>query len=309
MNSNDLSSSAAENSPNRPVGAGKGPAVIPPKITPMYEAINAPRYHRQELIRTIEREWGRRLICYVSGRAATIDRDDTAGFMELLHNIPPEENIDLLLHTRGGDVDAAEKLAALVQATVGGSQLRVIIPDFAKSAGTLMILGADTFIMSDSSEMGTIDPQIWADDGRGNAICHSVLSYLDAYKTHSDALREDPSDPVARLMLDKLDPTTLRHYEAIRDRARNFAEDQLKRKGRNFSKISSALLDITRWPSHGQMIKWQDVRDELELPVEYLPPRSEQWQAYWRLYCLLRLAVKDRQNIFESNYVSLILDQ
>jgi hypothetical protein len=228
--------------------------------------------------------------------------------MELLHNIQPWESIDLLLHTKGGDVDAAEKMMAMVQATVVGGILRVIIPDFAKSAGTLMILGADTLIMSDSSELGTIDPQIWTDDGRGNQICHSVLSYLDAFKTHSDALRENPDDPVARLMLSKLDPTTLRHYEAIRDRARSFAEGQLKRKGRNFSQITAAFMDIGRWPSHGQMINWQDVRD-LGLPVEYLPPRSKQWQAYWQLYCLLRLAVKDRQNIFESNYASLILDQ
>ncbi len=287
----------------RPVGVATAPTK-----TPMYEAIHAPRYHRQMLIKAIEAETERRLICYVSGRAATIDRDDTAGFMEMLHNIQPGENIDLLLHTRGGDVDAAEKLMALVQATVGGGQFRVIIPDFAKSAGTLMALGADTLIMSDSSELGTIDPQIRSNDERGNEISHSVLSYLDAFKTHSEALYKNPEDPVARLMLGKLDPTTLRNFEAIRDRARNFAEDQLKRKGRNFSFIASALLDTTRWPSHGQMIKWQDAK-ELGLEVDYLPPRSRRWQAYLQLYCLLRLAVKDLQNIFESNYASLILDQ
>jgi ATP-dependent protease ClpP protease subunit len=279
-----------------------------PTKTPMYEAINAPRYHRQQLIRTIEDECNRRLICYVSGKEATIDRDDIVGFMEMLHNIPPEADVDLLLHTRGGDVDAAEKLMTLVQATVGGRQLRVIIPDFAKSAGTLMTLGADTFIMSDSSELGTIDPQIWSEDGHGKEVCHSVLSYLDAFRTYAEALYKNPDDPVARVMLGKLDPTTLRNFESIRDRARNFAEDQLKRKGRNFSYIASALMDTNRWPSHGQMIKWQDVQD-LGLPVDYLPTRSKRWQAYWRLYCLLRLAVKDRQNIFESTFASLILDQ
>ncbi len=272
-----------------------------------------PLFHSQRPRRVgtrkeIQEEYGRRLICYVSGKAASIDRDDTAGFMEILHNIQPGENVDLLLHTGGGDVDAAEKLMAMVQATVTGGQFRVIIPDFAKSAGTLILLGADALLMSDSSELGTIDPQIFAGDGRGNLICHSVLSYLDAFKTHADKLRESPDDPVARLMLNKLDPTTLRHYEAIRDRARSFAEGQLKRKGRNFSQITSALMDIGRWQSHGQMISWQDAK-ELGLPVEYLPPRSKQWQAYWHLYCLLRLAVKDRQNIFESDYASLILEQ
>lgn len=280
-----------------------------PTKTPMYEAVHAPRYHRQDLIKKIEADYGRRLICYVSGRAATIDRDDTAGFMELLHNIAPDESIDLLLHTRGGDVDAAEKMLSLVQATVGGQQLRVIIPEFAKSAGTLMALGADTLLMSDTSELGTIDPQIWADDGQGNMVCHSVLSYIDAYATHSAALNKNPDDPVARLMLGKLDPTTLQTYTTIRERARTFAENQLKRKGRNFSAITSALLDTKRWPSHGQMIGWQDAKHELDLNVEYLPPRSAQWQSYWRLYCLLRLAVADKQNIFESAYASLILDQ
>jgi ATP-dependent protease ClpP protease subunit len=275
--------------------------------TPMYEAIHAPRYHRQSMIRRIEAEGSARLLCYVSGRAGGIDRDDTAGFMEILHNVRPGQPIDLLLHTRGGDVDAAEKLINLVQATVEGSALRIIIPDFAKSAGTLMALAADTLLMSDSSELGTIDPQIWSTDGRGHEICHSVLAYIDAYKRHADALKTNPDDPVAKTMLSKLDPTTLRNYEAIVNRARTFAEDQLKRKGRNFSSIASALLDTNRWPSHGQMVKWQDAR-EIGLDVTYLPPRGTQWQSYWRLYCLLRMAVNDRQNIFESTDASLILD-
>ena len=289
-------------------GEDEQPKHLTPSKTPMYEAIHSPRYHRQNLIRQIEETAGRKLVCYVSGRHATIDRDDTVGFMELLHNIPPGSDIDLLLHTRGGDVDAAEKLVTLLQATVGDGALRVIIPDFAKSAGTLMALGADTFIMSDTSELGTIDPQIWSDDGNGNQSSQSVLCYLDAFKMHSEALAKSPDDLVARLMLSKMDPAILRSFESIRDRARNFAEDQLKRKGRNFSQIAGALLDTARWPSHGQMIKWQDAK-ELGLDIYYLEPRSSEWQAYWYLYCLLRLAVKDRQNIFESAYASLVLDQ
>jgi hypothetical protein len=308
MTPDEPSTSAAEDGESLPASLGAPAPNAGPTKTPMYEAVHAARYHRQALIKEIQKEYGRRLICYVSGKLASIDRDDTAGFMEILHNIQPGENVDLLLHTGGGDVDAAEKLMTMVQATVAGGQFRAIIPDFAKSAGTLIVLGADALLMSDSSELGTIDPQILTGDGRGNMVYHSVLSYLAAFKTHADKLRDDPDDPVARLMLGKLDPTTLRHYEAIRDRARSFAEGQLKRKGRNFSAIASALMDIGRWQSHGQMITWGDAK-ELGLPVEYLPPRSKQWQAYWHLYCLLRMAVKDCQNIFESDYASLILDQ
>src|SRR5687767_13164201 len=116
--------------------------------------------------------------------------------------------------------------------------------------------------MSDTSELGPIDPQIILADGKGN-IRHSVQSYLDAYETHAEALRRDPADAVARVMLDKLDPATVKLFEAVRDRAKKFAETQLKRgmfrSGTgNFTKIAADLMDTRRWLSHGQMIGFQD---------------------------------------------------
>ncbi len=280
--------------------------------TPMYQAIHAARYERQALIKDIEGKSGRKLICYTMGSAAAIDRDDTGGFVVLLHNVPQGCNLDLLLHTPGGDIDAAEKLISMVRTAVGIGALRVIVPDFAKSAGTLIALGADTIVMSDSSELGPIDPQITLNDGHGNFIPHSVQCYLDAYETHSATLRKSPDDVPARIMLGKLDPSTVKLFEAVRNRARTFAEDQLKHgmfrlSGGNFTEIANKLIDTARWPSHGQMISWQEAVS-IGLCVEYVSPASEQWQLYWRLYCLQRLAVKDRQKLFESNYASFLLD-
>src|SRR5258708_27883139 len=62
-----------------------------------------------------------------------------------------------LFRSRGGDVDAAEKMMTLVQATVGAGKFRVIIPDFAKSAGTLMVLGADARSEEHTSELQSPD--------------------------------------------------------------------------------------------------------------------------------------------------------
>jgi hypothetical protein len=153
MTPDDLSPPTAKDGDTLPVTLSATTPNAGPTKTPMYEAIHAARYHRQALIKSIQEEYGRRLICYVSGKLASIDRDDTAGFMEILHNIQPGDNVDLLLHTGGGDDDAAEKLMTMVQATVTGGQFRAIIPDFAKSAGTLIVLGADALLMSDSSEL------------------------------------------------------------------------------------------------------------------------------------------------------------
>jgi hypothetical protein len=114
-------------------------------------------------------------------------------------------------------------------------------------------------------------------------------------------------------MLGKLDPATVKLFQAVLARAKAFAEDQLRqgmfRERGNWSKAAAELLDGTRWRSHAQMISWRDAQDErIGLTVEYLDPKTDAWQEYWHLYCLQRLAVGERQKLFESDYASLLID-
>jgi len=230
----------------------------PPTKTPLYQAINAQRYQRQEIIKDIQGLTGHWLICYVSGRYCAIDRDDTVPFVDLLHNVPQNQDLDLLLHTGGGDIDAAEKLISMVRNKVGPALLRIVVPDFAKSAGTLMVLGADRVVMSDTSELGPIDPQVSLADANGNRIPHSVQSYLDAYEEHTATLKIEPDNVAAQTMLRKLDPATVKLFQAVKNRARRFAEDHLTRgmfsEGGNSTLAAGELLDTKRWQSHEQMI-------------------------------------------------------
>lgn len=129
---------------DKPAGDGAGEVVkdvVPPITkTPLYQAIHASRYQRQALIREIEALAGNKLICYIAGISAPVDREDVVCFVDLLHNITCGQNVDLMLHTGGGDIDAAEKLMAMIRKKVSTGQVRVIVPDYAKSAGTLMAL-------------------------------------------------------------------------------------------------------------------------------------------------------------------------
>ena len=279
--------------------------------TPFYEASNAVRYQRQDLIKQIEATYGRQLICYVAGISTSIDRDDAVKFVDLLHNVRRDEAVDLLLHTPGGEIDSAEKIMKLVRSRVGDGRLRVIVPDFAKSSGTLMVLAADSVVMSDTSELGPIDPQVALSDGSGRRW-HSINNYLDAFREHSAELKKDPTNVVAQLMIDKINPATLKLFQATQIRAKRIAEDHLKtgmfkEKG-NWSLAATTLIDTDKWPSHGQMISWQEAQaPDLELIVEYMEPDSEEWQLYWKLYCLQRIAIGDESKLFESNYVSLLV--
>ncbi|CAN7488996.1 SDH family Clp fold serine proteinase [Variovorax paradoxus] len=284
----------------------------PPTKTPAFQAMHAVRYKRQELINAIQLRTGRKLISYTSGAQAEISRDDTVFLVDLLHNIPSNEDLDFLLHTPGGDIDAAEKLITMVRNKVGTATLRVVIPDFAKSSGTLMALGADFIVMSDSSELGPIDPQIVMADGNGTRITTPILSYLGAYKEHCDTLSRDPTNVAAQVMLGKLDPTRVKLFETALQRARTIAESQLRQamfrdKPGNHTAIVSKLLDPHRWLSHGQMISAADALD-IGLAVEIMQSDDELWQLYWQLHCYQRLDLTERHKLFESSYASLVCE-
>lgn len=298
----------------RPVpgsGSPSGPAAHRPQKTPMYQAQSAERYLRQAQIKEIQGE-STRLLCYVAANGAQIARDDIIGFVELLHNVPRGINIDLLLHTGGGDINVAEKIVFMLRSAVGNQcRFRVIVPDFAKSAGTLIAIAADKILMSDSSELGPIDPQFPKKDSDGTVRWHSVLNYIQAYEGVCQKVRLDPNDVAATIMLSKFDPTTVEQFEAVKRRARMLAEQHLNRwmfqqKKAAYTAIAAKLMDIERWPAHGQMIGYEDAR-EMELEIEYLAPDSQEWRAYWGLYCQQRLAVKDGHTLFESDYTSLAM--
>lgn len=275
--------------------------------TPLYEAMNAPRYARQSLIKDIELETSTSLICYVAPAHLQIDRLDTVAMVDLLHNITPGTPIDLLLHSPGGDIDAAEKLITLVRRRAGNAPVRVVVPDFAKSAATLIALGADEIVMSDSSELGAIDPQIDLPSSNGHVSTMSAQSYLDAFHLHAERLKDDPTDPVAALMLSKMEPAMVRKLERMVDRSKSIAESLLAAMVKDpdrAKEIAAQLSDTTRWHSHGQMIS-QEAATGLGLTVSYLRPEDPLWLKYWRLYCLQLWLVDGKSKLFEGSFASL----
>ena len=68
-----------------------------------------------------------------------------------------------MLYTRGGDGETALRLIRQAQSRC--REMTVIVPDQAKSAGTLLALGADSIHMGPTSDLGPIDTQLRLPDG------------------------------------------------------------------------------------------------------------------------------------------------
>jgi len=67
--------------------------------------------------------------------------------------------LDIIIHSSGGDIDAAYNLACLFQ-KYGSKKLIFIIPRWAKSAATLIACAGDEILMTPIAELGPLDPQI-----------------------------------------------------------------------------------------------------------------------------------------------------
>lgn len=294
--------------PPTPTTGGSSPQL---RRTPLFEAMNAARYGRQNLIREIEESTGNNLLCMVS-ECGEIQRGvTTAGIVDLLHNVPPGAPIDLLLNSPGGDIDTAEKIITLIRKRAEAAPVRVIVPDFAKSAATLIALGANSVVMSHTSELGPIDPQVELTGISGVATTHSAQNYVDSYEKHAKKLREEPDDPVARRMLDMLDPVVLEKLKRTIRRSTAIASALLQtamiKDVEEANKAARQLADTNQWHSHGQMIGYEQCT-KIGLQVTYLNPKSDVWESIWRLYCLQLAALQqDHQTLFESKIASLSL--
>jgi len=90
--------------------------------------------------------------------AGSISIDDSEAVLRAIRFTPPEQPIDVILHTPGGLVLAAEQIAKALVEHKG--KVTVFVPHYAMSGGTLIALAADEIVMDPNAVLGPVDPQI-----------------------------------------------------------------------------------------------------------------------------------------------------
>ncbi len=88
----------------------------------------------------------------------SISIDDSEAVLRAIRLTPVEQPIDVILHTPGGLVLAAEQIAKALVERKG--KVTVFVPHYAMSGGTLIALAADEIVMDANAVLGPVDPQI-----------------------------------------------------------------------------------------------------------------------------------------------------
>jgi ATP-dependent protease ClpP protease subunit len=182
---------------------------------------------RRKYILEIHKKTGRNVIAYYSGwlqRGNAIDvivnDKDKNAFMVNIHKLDRTKDLDLILHTPGGDLAATESIVDYLN-QMFGKDIRAIIPQISMSAGTMMALSCKEIIMGKQSNLGPIDPQM------GGVACQAVL---DEFEKAKDDIRKNPqAAPLWQVIISKYHPTFLGECQNSIDWSEKLASDWLKR--------------------------------------------------------------------------------
>ncbi len=122
---------------------------------------------------------GRNVIAYYSAfiqksgvDGTGIDDNDKNAFMQAVCGLDRSKGLDLILHTPGGQIAAAESLVCYLKALFG-NDIRTFIPQTAMSAGTMIALSTKEIVMGKQSNLGPIDPQF------GGMSCAGIIEEFE----------------------------------------------------------------------------------------------------------------------------------
>ncbi|KPL21835.1 MAG: hypothetical protein AMJ93_08690 [Anaerolineae bacterium SM23_84] len=126
------------------------------------------RYARYQVMDSIQKKRNSRVIALVHRQETMallgiplfryIDIEDSEQVLRAIKLTDDSVPIDLVLHTPGGLVLAANQIAhALARHP---SRVTVFVPHYAMSGGTLIALSADEIVMDENAVLGPVDPQL-----------------------------------------------------------------------------------------------------------------------------------------------------
>ncbi len=153
-----------------------------PGQSPLFYAEHGARYERQRLIRRYEECFDCRLVVVVD----VIFAASITYFEELIYDADPSQDLHMLLSSPGGDGEVAVRLVRSAQARC--RELTVIVPDQAKSAATILALGAHRIVMGPTSDLGPVDPQFLV--GRGDLV--AAKDIIASVEQASEAIANNP---------------------------------------------------------------------------------------------------------------------
>jgi len=255
---------------------------------------------RQNLIKLIEGRFGTKLLVYVAKINYPIDYNDIHLIGSMLESVGETDNIDLLIQSGGGVGTVAEKIVEMIRAYCK-KQFRVIVPNLAKSAATMVALASDKIIMGVTSELGPIDAQVQIIQGGVQQFisAQSFIHARDRLETLTNqSIQEGKPYQAYLAQLSAMDSGFIDHCEKsmafAKDFARKYLSEHMLKQMPGARELADAIAnDLTstsKYFTHGRTIDIRHIKDASDdnklkhLAVEEFKKESDDWKLLFELY-------------------------
>jgi hypothetical protein len=285
----------------------------------LYDVFSSNDYsvHRKPLFKKIGKALNGTVLAYTANPfhpMPLINQQDIPFFENLLMSSGKSDNGFLILSSPGGDGNVAEKLILMLRHYF--KNFTVIVPSYAKSAATMIALGSDKILMGYLAELGPIDPQLMLPGYPQPIPARAFIDGLEDIRTRIISYK----DPVEMYlpMLHNIKPEILAISQAAIEHAKDFAERHLKKymlsaNPSQATKVAQLLSEGKQYKSHGQVIDFDQAKNELGLNVEMIESESDLWQNIWELYVrsiqfMLQNQATGAAKLFEGPNYSFMLN-
>ncbi|MHB8516539.1 MAG: SDH family Clp fold serine proteinase [Dehalococcoidia bacterium] len=233
------------------------------------------------MIRDYQTKYGCRLIVVSS----PIFSNSLVFLEELIHDCNPAVDLHVMMTSPGGDGETALRIARSLQARC--KELTVVLPDQAKSAATLIALGAHSILMGPFGDLGPVDPQLLLE---GQTTFVSAKDIIAAIEDATARIQTAPeSYPLWASLFSNLNGIIVQQARAAIDRSGDQLREALAANGdRSADEVEQLVTNlsnrlIVQPKSHSAVFGAEDAINA-GLPVTQLDPAGEQWREVWRLW-------------------------
>lgn len=270
---------------------------------------------KEQLARISKIREGRAILTFAAAMKKTdapiaIDYDDRVHFFDQLSNLKGDK-IDIILETPGGFAEVVEDLVEYTREIF--SEVAIIVPGYAKSAGTIMAMAGDEILMDSTSALGPIDAQISQNNKRFSA--HAFLEGLDKIKTEvaargtlnrayipilqniSPGEIQDCENALAfsqALVTEWLSKYKFKFWNEHSSTGAAVTEEEKKKRA---GEIAKCLCDHGHWLTHARSITMDDL-NHMKLAIIDYGKDAELADAIRRYYTLLKITF-DTTNMYK----------
>lgn len=221
-----------------------------------------------------------------------ISDDDAKMLEDILQSLNLGNGFYLMINSPGGRALAAERIINICRSFSGTGEFRGIVPSKAKSAATMVCLGASELLVSDTSELGPVGPQI-PNHGEGPVDRYSVRRLVQGYEDlFQEAVETDGHlEPYLQQLerYDDRDITELRSHLHLSEEISVQSLSESMMSGVDPSEIEERVevfLEPEETHRHGRPIYVSQMR-ECNLELDHHEVNSDTWETIHELHMRL----------------------